>query len=940
MGRLSVAEVMDGEADASWLDEAVVAAWGSGRKRGEDGGPVLPYVRPGKTEWCHEKFGVVLPMPDNDLQEAMWGEVKRSHPEGDLGPACKTWLVAAHQWLASMVQRFQRGDGKITGNWAHAEAAWMDRLKRVRAGKELGELMQVIRHGGRLPFRTLPPVPIRLFRNHPNLSEKPVEVWTTVQEQLAIGAVVPYDVGEAVLVDGCRHVGGDLPWCMFSSRWVEKSGSKKVRVTCNGRPLKPFFAPESVACDLDTNDVLRHLWRESDLFVSFDQSQSFYHYMYWEGHRKYVGASFSCSELPAGIGQRLANRHPAAVLPEWNSKWGPSPMGQDLVAWKAKAVASGKFRIVVTYAGMMMGVSPSVAMLSAIMKPLIESWLLCTVGEGDRVQRPRGGNYVDDSIFAVAGLSFRNGLELSLRLGLEYVMLGFVLNLKPGKSSLVPLPHQPFLGLLLDVRRGCWFSLLEKRVQKLMAALLDLRQVARVGYVVPVILVARVVGIIWSIHAVAHRAVSIMCRGMIRILAVHLGRPELCEERNMNRLRVLLRIAWRGSGTWTAVSEGELNFWASTDLRALRSRMRHDAVRGDLRSWVARPDGSMAADVRVFAVDSSDSGSGGGEFIREGALWRMVPGTTVYVRLRDDEVGKSSAFRECMGVDRLDLAVIPKRTSRAIVVCDAQAAVAVLTRGSSIPELNEVAVRVFKRQLRMRRILFFCWASRDDHIIQVCDDRSRLTDNHAFQTAPAVFWTANKLAQQVFGQDFQVDAFADVHNVMPPAGSQKLPHFSRWWGPHSSGLDALTQDWTGVVSWVNPPFALLERVICLLRDQGAAAAVVVPRRSKARWSSWASEGAEGVVRIWDFDPRRPEFAMVGCTAPQKYGSGYAVVFFDFRHGKARTLPWANLPGARELRLRSEIEAAKRALGHSGPPDTTWAQLGVKAGSGGVTQVDD
>ena len=95
-GRPSVAEVMDGEADASWLDKAVVDAWRSGRKRGEDGGPVLPYVRPEQTEWCHENLGVVLPMPDEDLQAAMWVEVHRSHPEGELGPACKKWLVAAH----------------------------------------------------------------------------------------------------------------------------------------------------------------------------------------------------------------------------------------------------------------------------------------------------------------------------------------------------------------------------------------------------------------------------------------------------------------------------------------------------------------------------------------------------------------------------------------------------------------------------------------------------------------------------------------------------------------------------------------------------------------------------------------------------------------------------------------------------------------------------
>ena len=87
-----------------------------------------------------------------------------------------------------------------------------------------------------------------------------------------------------------------------------------------------------------------------------------------------------------------------------------------------------------------------------------------------------------------------NACEMSLRVALEYIILGFVLNLKPGKSSMVPLPHQVFCGLQLDVRRGCWFSLAERRVLKLMGSLRELRECAEVGRPVLVLLVARVVG--------------------------------------------------------------------------------------------------------------------------------------------------------------------------------------------------------------------------------------------------------------------------------------------------------------------------------------------------------------------------------------------------------------------------------------------------------------
>ena len=913
--------------DASWLNEQWLESLRSEGVRDKEGSGALPVVRPSQVRWCHERHGITLPMPDAKLEEAMWQEVREAQPEAVLGHACDNWLKRVHQWLAAMVQRFQRNDGRVTGNWSYAAEFWKERLSRVRSGQELAELTDVVSEGGRLPFETVPAKPIRCFANHPNLKEKPDAVWDTVAEQLRVGAVVPFDVAKGLLVDGSRLHGGSLPWCMFSSRWVSKAGSTKVRVTCNGSPLKPFFAPESVSCELDTNEALRHLWREGDLFVSFDQCTSFYHYMYWPGHQTYVGASFHCSELPKGIGVELANRYPQAVLPEWSSRDGEPPTGMTLRAWKREAVSTGRFRIVLTYAGMLMGVSPSVAMLSKVMSALMDGWRMCTVGEGDTLERGRGGNYVDDSIFAAAGC-FRNGLELSLRVALEYVILGFALNLKRGKSSLVPRPTQIFCGLLLDVRKGCWFSLSERRVLKLMAAIQKLSTVARVGYDVPLLAVARVVGMIWAIHVVAHRAVSIMCRGMIRILAVQLGKPELCEERNMARLKVLLKVAWRGSGPWTCVAESELRFWHGTEFRELRSRMRHDAVAADVRTWVAKPDGSVAADVRIFAVYSSETGSGGGEFIRDGSLWRMDGVTKIFVRLRDDEIGSSSCFRECKGVDHLDVAAIPAKVLRAVVVCDAMAAVSVLTRGSSIPELQELAAGVFRRQIELGRILFFCWASRDDAIIEACDDRSRFCDNHAFQTPPALFWRANELANKIFGQDFQVDAFADMHNVMPPDGSHKLPHFSRWLGPHTSGVDALGQDWSGLVLWANPPFPLLERLICALKAQRATAAVVVPRAARKPWSIWAETGAAGVAHVWPFDPRRQEFRMRGRTAPQRYRSGYAVVFFDFRSQRDKESPWRALPGARQLRLRSEREAACALLNRTPPGPVTWAQLGM------------
>ena len=97
---------MDGAVDVSWLSGEMVAGWRGNGRRGADGGPTVPAVRPVRTEWCHEKMGVVLPMPHLALREAMLGEARLVRPEGGIGPAGEQWLVGVHQWLAAMVRRF------------------------------------------------------------------------------------------------------------------------------------------------------------------------------------------------------------------------------------------------------------------------------------------------------------------------------------------------------------------------------------------------------------------------------------------------------------------------------------------------------------------------------------------------------------------------------------------------------------------------------------------------------------------------------------------------------------------------------------------------------------------------------------------------------------------------------------------------------------------
>ena len=867
-----------------------------------DGGIQLPAVLPVEKAWYHHKHGIDFPFPKGEELRQMKLEVELHGPETvHYGRVSTMWLVKVHQFLAAMVTRFQSNDGRVTGNWAKAAEEWDLRFAYldIKERKELGE---IIRQGGKLPFDTIPPLPLRRFRNNPRLRDKPVEVWSTLGEQLDEGAIVPFDLEGACLGRNNLQVGGKLPWCVFTTNWVVKTGSQRVRVTCDGGPLKPFFSPEAVGCTLDTNDSMRFQWRERDFFVSFDQHSSFFHYALWPRHRKYMGISIHCGELPVGVGIRLAAKYPQAVLPVLGQSYSSSG-NQERERAVARALQDGEFRLVFVYAALMMGASPSVAMLTRVMSALLGAWKLCPVGFGLARETFRAGNYVDDSIFATSGAHFANACELSLRIAVEYIILGFVLNLDVGKSSLLPLRHQVFCGMQLDVRRGCWYSLPEKRVLKVFMALRLLRSVAVVGCTVSVLLVARVVGTIWAVHLVAHRAVSIMCRAMIHVLALHLGQPQLRSERDMHKLKRLLKVAWKGEAIWTVGANAELEFWLATKFRKLRSRMRFDAVRGDLAAWVVRPNGDVLHDIRLFAADTSETGTGGGEFVRHGSIWKMLPGSKTYVRLALSDIGTSSCLRECRGVRRMDVALIPDNVVRAVVVCDAQASVAVLERGSGIPELQAEAAAVFRRQLVAGRILFYQWARRNTDIIEACDDASRLVDAHAFQTAPALFEHAEAEALDLFGVTFHLDAMADLHNVQPGTSLCKLPFFSRWWGPHSSGLDAFAQDWTGLLSWVNPPFALVGRVIALLRDQSAVAAVVLPLMTKSHWNSTARMGAVGVRRVFEFDPNDARFAVLGRAEGTTYSGRFAVVFFDFRTGaQVERAGWRDVPTSQQYRL--------------------------------------
>lgn len=118
---------------------------------------------------------------------------------------------------------------------------------------------------------------------------------------------------------------------------------------------------------------------------------------------------------------------------------------------------------------------------------------------------------MDDLKFFVAG-GFRNAVELSLRLLAELVVLGFSVNFKLGKSQIVPTHDSRHIGYVWDTL-AMRIRLPQSRVAKTTRACAELRArvVATHGHP-DALAVARLIGLLWSAHMAAHRAVVLMCR--------------------------------------------------------------------------------------------------------------------------------------------------------------------------------------------------------------------------------------------------------------------------------------------------------------------------------------------------------------------------------------------------------------------------------------------
>jgi hypothetical protein len=163
----------------------------------------------------------------------------------------------------------------------------------------------------------------------------------------------------------------------------------------------------------------------------------------------------------------------------------------------------------------------------------------------------------------------------------------------------------------------------------------------------------------------------------------------------------------------------------------------------------------------------------------------------------------------------------------------------ILSTGSRKPVNQTEAVAIFQlvRTLAINT-LEALWVPRGENVH--ADALTRWHDSDDWQLDPAVFRQLN----QRWGPH-TIDRFGSHTNHLLPVFN------SRFWCPGTHGVDAFAQsDWASHNNWCNGPFGRIGAVLAILRDQLAAATVIVPFwRSAPWWPTLVERGGQYVYRF-------------------------------------------------------------------------------------------
>jgi len=188
-----------------------------------------------------------------------------------------------------------------------------------------------------------------------------------------------------------------------------------------------------------------------------------------------------------------------------------------------------------------------------------------------------------------------------------------------------------------------------------------------------------------------------------------------------------------------------------------------------------------------------------------------------------EEATRHITYKELYAVHQALLRFPVELSQRSVDLrVDNQAAIAVVNKGASrSPVLMDLCRTI---QVRMRELKIYCRATYIRSKDNVEADRlSRVTDPTDWSVSAALW---RKIVKR-FGLP-SVDRFATASNALCPR------YNSRDFDPASLG-DCLLSSWSGELNWMNPPWALISRVISKIIAEQAPTVLLLPRWETAPW---------------------------------------------------------------------------------------------------------
>ena len=449
------------------------------------------------------------------------------------------------------------------------------------------------------------------------------------------------------------------------------------------------------------------------------------------------------------------------------------------------------------------GLSTAPYIFTKLLKPIVKKWRR----EGKSVVL-----YLDDGLCSAN--SYNSAKLYSMQVRADLLRFGFLPNEE--KSQWEPCRCIVWLGTVLNTA-NCTIAATDKRIQSLKSDLDEVFNNARSSFHVKKIV--EIVGKIISLCVCVGNVTRLMTRNLYSII-------------NSS-------ASWYDYVKLTNEAVFELKFWKDNVCKL-----------NGIPLWpiVNKPH-------KIIYSDASSVGCGG---------VIAIEGKVFHQNWSEEERKRNSTFRELLAVSLAVEAFGNELKSQTLAwFTDNQNVVSIVQKGSKVPELQAISLRIFQTCMLNCITIDINWIPRSDNY--VADEISKIIDYDDFTINDDVF----TLIDEAWGPH-TVDRFACHYNA-------KLSKFnSRFYQPGTSGVNAFSQDWAFENNWLCPPVFLTAKVIKHLELCKARGTLVVPFWTSAHfWTIICKDGVHfsSFIHDWFLLPHIPNLFIRGKAKNCIFGNG-------------------------------------------------------------------